>query len=150
MKAENFKIKKNGNVYRMNIPFGFDAKIEKGEVVLTKHWTILDAEGGDIIAYGEDNPALMCFRCAVAGRVYDYATYWDYPDEEEPNGRYQKFSYNEPGSIDNINGEFRPATEEERKRFFEEMDKAGYEWHKDHPSITPKGEEVMSVEVEEP
>ena len=149
MRIENFKIKKNGNVYRMNIPFGFDAKIEKGEVVLTKHWTILDAERGDIVAEGGEYPTIHCLYFVTAGRVYDYATYWDYPDEEEPNGRYQKFSYNEPGSIDNINGEFRPATEEERKRFFEEMDKAGYEWHKDHPSITPKGEEVMSVEVEE-
>ena len=149
MANERFTIKKDGDKYRMAIPFGFDAKIEDGEVVMTKHWTILDAERGDIIAYGDEYPALICLRCVSGHNVYDYAGYWDYPDEDEPSGRFQKFSFGEGGAIDNIwGGPFRPATEEERNRFFEKMEKAGYEWDAALRKPKPKGEEIISVNVE--
>ena len=148
MANENFTIKKNGNEYRMKIPFGFDARIENHEVVLTKQWTILDAESGDIIAY--DDAALICLRMVAAGGVFSWAEYWDYPDNGEESGRCQKFCYGEPGCIDSVSGgPFRPATEEERKRFFEKMDEAGFEWDGKRRKPKPKGEEEISVSVKE-
>lgn len=149
MANENFTIKKNGNEYRMKIPFGFDARIENHDVILTKHWTILDAERGDIIAYGEYADGLFCLRCVSGGYVYYWACYWDYQDEDEPNERYQKFVYDEPGSVDAVHGgPYRPATEEERQKFFKEMEEAGYEWDPVMRKPKPKGEEVIPVSIE--
>ena len=149
MKAENFKIKKNGNVYRMNIPFGFDAKIEKGEVVLTKHWTILDAERGDIVAEGGEHPTLHCLYFVAAGRVYASASWYDYPDDSEPSGRYRDFDFDPNGAIDSIAADWRPATEDEKATFFKEMESAGYEYDERLRKVVRKGEEILSVEIEE-
>ena len=149
MKAENFKIKKNGNVYRMNIPFGFDAKIEHGEVVLTKHWTILDAERGDIVAEGDEDPTLHCLDIVSAGRVYASASWYEYADDSEPSGRCRKFDFDPNGAIDSIGADWRPATEEEKATFFKEMEAAGYEYDERLRKVVKKGEEVMSVEIEE-
>lgn len=150
MRIENFKIKKNGNVYRMNIPFGFDAKIEKGEVVLTKHWTILDAEQGDIVAEGDGHPTLHCLDIIAAGRVYASASWYDYPDDSEPSGCWRDFDFEPNGAIESIAANWRPATEEEKATFFKEMEKAGYEYDERLRKVVKKGEEVLSVEVEEP
>ena len=127
---ENFKIKRVGDDrYEWDIPFGFEAKIEDGKIILKKHWTVLDAKRGDIIANVESHdPSLHCVLCVVNNEVYASGSWYDCKDEDEPSGRFQKFCGEEDGSIDCIWARWRPATEDERKTFFERMTEAGYEW----------------------
>lgn len=148
---ENFRIKKIGDDrYEWDIPFGFEAKIEDGTIILTKHWTVLDAERGDIITTDDkDNVrSLHCLLFTAGGEVYASASWYDYEDENEPNGRYQKFFCDEDGSIDCIWVGWRPATEEERKIFFERMTDAGYEWDNGLKKPVKVGEQFITIKVE--
>ena len=147
---ENFRIKKVGEYrYEWDIPFGFEAKIENDTIILTKHWTVLDAKRGDIIANDECTvPSLHCLLCVAGGDVYASGSWYDSEDEEDPSGRFQRFCGEEDGSIDCIWAKWRPATDEERKTFFEQMTKAGYEWDEGLKRPVKKGEKYLTIKVE--
>lgn len=84
-------------------------------------WTIQDAKNGDVLAYSDSRHTWICiFKEIKNDRICDYCSYNENGDEI---GFYPRSNWNYGKVL-----KYSPATQEQRKLFFEKMAKAGYKW----------------------
>lgn len=113
---------------------------------LQKKWSIEDAKEGDIIMVSADNEdmhkIIFIFKCI-------FKSDWD--EEGDVVGLYAYYNYNDDrieildedneshiGEVDNyINGTYknRLATDEEKKLFFNKLNKQGFRWNENKKEI---------------
>lgn len=113
---------------------------------LQKKWSIKDAKEGDLImvSAGEEDlhKTLFLFKCIFKSKLgevvglHAYYTYYNYNDDiiEILDGDNESHI----GEVDNyIDGTYknRPATDEEKKLFFNKLNKQGFRWNENKKEI---------------